>query len=232
MAKKIYKVTQSQLKTLQEGGSFNVDGITYTYETGADTVYVVVDPAAPEYRLTWSSSDNHLSLTKDSTIVSSFIIPYATRAGYSTYSHTLVYPNTGNPTYTLNLNDGGTIGGTVYFGQSIKVANLIKLGLPNDEGYAILGRTSSGSILYLDDSDERLYLGKYLYIPYTVNSSTGVYTTNAPVFDCPENMKFSESNYAFANLQEALDAKVSTTQLGDQVTFTYAGGVLTITSKG
>lgn len=103
--KKIYKVTQAQLKTLQNGGTITVDGVQYTYETGEDVTYVVVDPSSPEYKL--EQIDDKVELLKNGTVVSDLSIAYADRSGYSTYSHTMVYPNTDSPDYVFSLNDGG-----------------------------------------------------------------------------------------------------------------------------
>ena len=130
MSKKLYKVTQNQLQTLQNGGTITVDGVSYSYERGSDVAYIIVDPSTPEYRLSWGSS-NELLLTKDGTTVSYTSIPYSDRAGYSTYAHTMVYPSTSNPDYTFNLSDGGTINGTTSFNNSINVGGYIKLGEEN-----------------------------------------------------------------------------------------------------
>ena len=71
MANKIYKVTQQQLKALQEDGSILAGGESYAYDASA--VYVLADPFAPEYRLVSNSGDgNAIDLTKDGIQVSHF----------------------------------------------------------------------------------------------------------------------------------------------------------------
>lgn len=119
MTKKIYKVTEAQYKTLQEGGTITVGGVSYTYETGSDVAYIVVDPTTPEYRL--RQIDDAIQLTKDGTVVSDLSVAYSDRAGYSTFAHTLVYPNTDSATYTFNLYDGGTVNGLTTFNNGISV---------------------------------------------------------------------------------------------------------------
>lgn len=103
--KKIYKVTQAQLKTLQNGGTITVGGVQYTYETGEDVTYVVVDPSSPEYKL--EQIDDKVELLKNGTVVSDLSIAYADRSGYSTYSRTMVYPSADNPEYIFSLDQGG-----------------------------------------------------------------------------------------------------------------------------
>lgn len=78
---KLYKVTLNQYKTLQETGSIIVGGVTYTYNE--NDIYVIVDPWAPEYRLSWNGSGNQLQITKDGEVASQVTIGYATSAGHA-----------------------------------------------------------------------------------------------------------------------------------------------------
>lgn len=98
--KKIYKVTQQQLATLQTSGSITVDGVTYNYETGNDVCYVLVDPFAPEYRL--NNQDDKIQLTKDGTIVTDLSVQFAYRAGYSTNAGRLQDPTDAYSTKTYD----------------------------------------------------------------------------------------------------------------------------------
>lgn len=239
MSKKLYKVTQNQLQTLQNGGTITVGGVSYTYETGSDVAYIIVDPSTPEYRLSWSSSSEELQLTKDGTTVSYTTVPYADRTGYATYAHTVVYPSTNSPDYTFNLGDGGTINGTTSFNNSINVNGYIKLGYETTayDGRLIGWGTSSpstsnyDSILHLNKGDNKLEFGPYMYLKYTYDSSTDKYSISEPAFYNPSKIVFSDSSYSYSNLESALNAKADTANLGDQVTYSYANGVLTITSK-
>ena len=70
-----------------------------------------------------------------------------------------------------------------------------------------------------------------MYLRYTYDSSTDKYLISEPTFYNPSKMVFSDSSYSYSNLDSALDAKVDKANLGDQVTYSYASGVLTITSK-
>ena len=125
MAKKIYKVTEAQYKTLQEGGTITVGGVSYTYETGSDVAYTIVDPTTPEYRL--RQIDDAIQLTKDGSVVSDLSVAYSDRAGYSTFAHSLVHPSTDSATYTFNLLDGGTVNGLTNFNNGINVSGTSNL---------------------------------------------------------------------------------------------------------
>lgn len=65
----IYKVTQKQLKALQEKGSIIVGGKTYYYDD--DNYYHIVDPGYPEYNLEKDpDNSNGVVLKKDDTVIS------------------------------------------------------------------------------------------------------------------------------------------------------------------
>lgn len=95
---KLYKVTLSQYKTLQQNGSISVGGVTYDYDE--NNIYVVIDPWAPEYRLEYKDTGDVINLTKDGGIVSTISVRYADTSDYSTVAHTLKS--------TRNTGDGGT----------------------------------------------------------------------------------------------------------------------------
>lgn len=104
MANKIYKVTQQQLKALQEDGSILVGGESYAYDASA--VYVLADPFAPEYRLVSNSGDDHaIDLTKDGLQVSHFTGVARTDRG-----NTFDQPNTFNNSVDFDGSAGISIG--------------------------------------------------------------------------------------------------------------------------
>lgn len=120
--KKIYKVTQAQLATLQNGGSITVGDTTYTYETGSDVAYVIVDPSHPEYALT--QTDNKLQFRKNGTVADSLTVDFSKASSYATKARNLEYDEreTGVGTETLhfNLYTGGTVKGLTTFKGGLK----------------------------------------------------------------------------------------------------------------
>ena len=160
--KKIYKVTQAQLKTLQEGGTITSGGTTYSYETGEDVAYIVVDPTSPEYRL--AQDNDSVQLMKDGTVVSDLSVAYADRSGYSTFSHTLVYPDTDNANYTFNLYDGGTIAGETTFETKVQATGGVMAGAdcgvyftPNTDTLRMYATSSNDYVVNLDCPNGRLF---------------------------------------------------------------------------
>lgn len=122
--KKIYKVTQEQLTKLQNGDTITVGGISYTYETGADVAYIVVDPTHPEYTLRNGSSDN-LQLLKDATVISDLTVNFAARAGYATNAHTL---KSATETNSFDIDSGGSIRGNVTMHNDLSVERSASFG--------------------------------------------------------------------------------------------------------
>lgn len=122
--KKIYKVTQEQLTKLQNGDTITVGGILYTYETGADVAYIVVDPTHPEYTLRNGSNDN-LQLLKDATVISDLTVNFAARAGYATNAHTL---KSATETNSFDIDSGGSIRGNVTMHNDLSVERSASFG--------------------------------------------------------------------------------------------------------
>ena len=89
---KLYKVTQNQYKTLQQSGSIVVGGVTYTYNE--HDIYVITDPWAPEYRLSWDFAEKGLQITKDGEVVSQIGIDYAVMANHANTAAAIVADGT------------------------------------------------------------------------------------------------------------------------------------------
>ena len=210
MAKKIYKVTQAQYKTLQEGGTITVGGVSYTYQTGSDVAYVVVDPTQPEYRL--RQQDDAIQLTKDGSVVSDLSVAYADRSGYSTYSHTMVYPSTDAPTYKFDLNTGGTINGAVTFNGGIDTYS---------------GITLQGGVADLSGGDG---VNFYSLDEMTIDDGT-TSTTMQALFDAKQDKLTAGTNVTLSN--NTISAKDTTYTLGtsgNQIKITpSAGSAQTVT---
>ena len=120
--KKIYKVTQAQLATLQNGGSITVGDTTYTYETGSDVAYVIVDPSHPDYALT--QTDNKLQFRKNGTVADSLTVDFSKASSYATKARNLEYDEretgVGAETLHFNLYTGGTVKGLTTFTGGLK----------------------------------------------------------------------------------------------------------------
>ena len=95
MNKKIYKVTQTQLSSLQSNGFITVDGIRYDYDP--NSLYILADPFAPEYRL--ETQGHNLHLLKDNVIISDLTVPFAQASVYSSNAKNL-QNKTGSKAYT------------------------------------------------------------------------------------------------------------------------------------
>ena len=95
MNKKIYKVTQTQLSSLQSNGFITVDGIRYDYDP--NSLYILADPFAPEYRL--ETQGRNLHLLKDNVIISDLTVPFAKASVYASNAKNL-QNKTGSKAYT------------------------------------------------------------------------------------------------------------------------------------
>lgn len=164
--KKIYKVTAAQLTTLQNGGSITVGDTTYTYETGADVAYVVVDPSHPEYVL--SQTNNNLQLKKNGTVVSDITVAFASASGYSTKARNLEYDMTatgvGEETLHFNLYDGGTISGETIFETKVQATGGVMAGAdsgiyftPNTNALRMYATSTNNYVVNLDCPHGQLF---------------------------------------------------------------------------
>lgn len=95
MNKKIYKVTQTQLSSLQSKGFITVDGVRYDYDP--NSLYILADPFAPEYRL--ETQGHNLHLVKDNVIISDLTVPFAKASVYASNAKNL-QNKTGSKAYT------------------------------------------------------------------------------------------------------------------------------------
>lgn len=95
MNKKIYKVTQTQLSSLQSNGFITVDGVRYDYDP--NSLYILADPFAPEYRL--ETQGHNLHLLKDNVIISDLTVPFAKASVYASNAKNL-QNKTGSKAYT------------------------------------------------------------------------------------------------------------------------------------
>ena len=95
MNKKIYKVTQTQLSSLQSNGFITVDGVRYDYDP--NSLYILADPFAPEYRL--ETQGHNLHLLKDNVIISDLTVPFAQASVYASNAKNL-QNKTGSKAYT------------------------------------------------------------------------------------------------------------------------------------
>ena len=95
MNKKIYKVTQTQLSSLQSNGFITVDGVRYDYDL--NSLYILADPFAPEYRL--ETQGHNLHLLKDNVIISDLTVPFAQASVYASNAKNL-QNKTGSKAYT------------------------------------------------------------------------------------------------------------------------------------
>ena len=97
MNNKIYKVTQLQLQSLQTQGFITVNGVRYNYDP--NSIYILADPFAPEYRL--ANNNNNLNLTKDGVVVSDLKVNYANISAHASNAKNL-QNNDGTAAYTYN----------------------------------------------------------------------------------------------------------------------------------
>lgn len=97
MNNKIYKVTQLQLQSLQMQGFITVNGVRYNYDP--NSIYILADPFAPEYRL--ANNNNNLNLTKDGVVVSDLKVNYANISAHASNAKNL-QNNDGTAAYTYN----------------------------------------------------------------------------------------------------------------------------------
>lgn len=224
MAKKIYKVTKEQLKTLQNGSSITVGGVSYTYETGTDVAYVVVDPTDPEYRL--RQANDTIQLMKDGSVVSDLSVAYADRSGYSTYSHTLVYPNTDSPTYKLDLMSGGTMEGSL---------QIIRGGVEVcDDGDHYVGTDN-----FNGDDIDTTYYSKGIHlgcdvdydISFPAKSGTFALTSDIPTIDSALS---STSTNPVQNkvINTALGTKQNTISSSNKLAASLVSGLSTVATSG
>ena len=95
MNKKIYKVTQTQLSSLQSNGFITVNGVRYDYDP--NSLYILADPFAPEYRL--ETQGHNLHLLKDNVIISDLTVPFAQASVYASNAKNL-QNKTGSKAYT------------------------------------------------------------------------------------------------------------------------------------
>lgn len=95
MNKKIYKVTQTQLSSLQSNGFITVDGVRYDYDP--NSLYILADPFAPEYRI--ETQGHNLHLLKDNVIISDLTVPFAQASVYASNAKNL-QNKTGSKAYT------------------------------------------------------------------------------------------------------------------------------------
>ena len=95
MNKKFYKVTQTQLSSLQSKGFITVDGVRYDYDP--NSLYILADPFAPEYRL--ETQGHNLHLLKDNVIISDLTVPFAQASVYASNAKNL-QNKTGSKAYT------------------------------------------------------------------------------------------------------------------------------------
>lgn len=95
MNKKIYKVTQTQLSSLQSNGFITVDGVRYDYDP--NSLYILADPFSPEYRL--ETQGHNLHLLKDNVIISDLTVPFAQASVYASNAKNL-QNKTGSKAYT------------------------------------------------------------------------------------------------------------------------------------
>ena len=95
MNKKIYKVTQTQLSSLQSNGFITVDGVRYDYDP--NSLYILADPFAPEYRL--ETQGHNLHLVKDNVIINDLTVPFAKASVYASNAKNL-QNKTGSKAYT------------------------------------------------------------------------------------------------------------------------------------
>lgn len=95
MNKKIYKVTQTQLSSLQSNGFITVDGVRYNYDP--NSLYILADPFAPEYRI--ETQGHNLHLLKDNVIISDLTVPFAQASVYASNAKNL-QNKTGSKAYT------------------------------------------------------------------------------------------------------------------------------------
>lgn len=95
MNKKIYKVTQTQLSSLQSYGFITVNGVRYDYDP--NSLYILADPFAPEYRL--ETQGHNLHLLKDNVIISDLTVPFAQASVYASNAKNL-QNKTGSKAYT------------------------------------------------------------------------------------------------------------------------------------
>ena len=95
MNKKFYKVTQTQLSSLQSNGFITVDGVRYDYDP--NSLYILADPFSPEYRL--ETQGHNLHLLKDNVIISDLTVPFAQASVYASNAKNL-QNKTGSKAYT------------------------------------------------------------------------------------------------------------------------------------
>ena len=95
MNKKIYKVTQTQLSSLQSNGFITVNGVRYDYDP--NSLYILADPFSPEYRL--ETQGHNLHLLKDNVIISDLTVPFAQASVYASNAKNL-QNKTGSKAYT------------------------------------------------------------------------------------------------------------------------------------
>ena len=203
--KKIYKVTQAQLATLQNGGSITVGDTTYTYETGSDVAYVIVDPSHPEYALT--QTDNKLQFRKNGTVADSLIVDFSKASSYATKARNLEYDEgeTGVGTETLhfNLYTGGTVKGLTTFKGGLKseqeptentdVANKAYVKKVFDDAYptgALAAVATSGSYNDLKDTPTLSYL------PLTGGTVKGNLTAPSFIPTATDTFSTTENEYS------------------------------------
>ena len=203
--KKIYKVTQAQLATLQNGGSITVGDTTYTYETGSDVAYVIVDPSHPEYALT--QTDNKLQFRKNGTVADSLIVDFSKASSYATKARNLEYDESetgvGTETLHFNLYTGGTVKGLTTFKGGLKsekeptedtdVANKAYVEKVFDDAYptgALAAVATSGSYNDLEDKPTLSYL------PLSGGTVTGKLTAPSFIPTATDTFSMTENEYS------------------------------------
>ena len=235
--KKIYKVTQEQLTKLQNGDTITVDGILYTYETGTDVAYIVVDPTHPEYTLRNGSSDN-LQLLKDATVISDLTVNFAARAGYATNAHTL---KSATETNSFDIDSGGSIRGNVTMHNDLSVERSASFGgdhrttpvtiqYDNNQAYAIqVTDTSTGSTTQIEVPGD----GTQNDVTITFPSGDGklALTSDIPTIDSALS---STSTNPVQNkvINTALGTKQNTISSTNKLAASLVSGLATVATSG
>lgn len=235
--KKIYKVTQEQLTKLQNGDTITVGGISYTYETGADVAYIVVDPTHPEYTLRNGSNDN-LELLKDATVISDLTVNFAARAGYATNAHTL---KSATETNSFDIDSGGSIRGNVTMHNDLSVERSASFGgdhrttpvtiqYDNNQAYAIqVTDTSTGSTTQIKVPGD----GTQNDVTITFPSGDGklALTSDIPTIDSALS---STSTNPVQNkvINTALGTKQNTISSSNKLAASLVSGLSTVATSG
>ena len=235
--KKIYKVTQEQLTKLQNGDTITVGGISYTYETGADVAYIVVDPTHPEYTLRNGSNDN-LELLKDATVISDLTVNFAARAGYATNAHTL---KSATETNSFDIDSGGSIRGNVTMHNDLSVERSASFGgdhrttpvtiqYDNNQAYAIqVTDTSTGSTTQIEVPGD----GTQNDVTITFPSGDGklALTSDIPTIDSALS---STSTNPVQNkvINTALGTKQNTISSTNKLAASLVSGLATVATSG